>query len=163
RPDGLRAPGGAGTRIGGARRPAGVRQPARPGETRHRARPAAPARGRRGGLPQRGRRGGGGRRPGCRRPKGSVLNMDWAYPAPAWTRRERAASPRHFSAIRHADLSGFVRLTEGEEVATFEHLRAARREVWRPAIDASGGRLVHGNGDSMLIEYGSALAAVLAA
>src|SRR5262245_17099910 len=74
-----------------------------------------------------------------------------------------AASPRHLSAILHADLSGFVRLTEGEEVATFEHLRAARREVWRPAIDASGGRLVHGNGDSMLIEYGSALAAVMAA
>jgi class 3 adenylate cyclase len=74
-----------------------------------------------------------------------------------------AASLRHLSAILHADLSGFVRLTEGEEVATFEHLRAARREVWRPAIDASGGRLVHGNGDSMLIEYGSALAAVMAA
>ena len=74
-----------------------------------------------------------------------------------------ASSPRHLSAILHADLSGFVRLTEGEEVATFEHLRAARREVWRPAIDASGGRLVHGNGDSMLIEYGSALAAVMAA
>jgi len=74
-----------------------------------------------------------------------------------------ATSPRHLSAILHADLTGFVRLTEGEEDATFEHLRAARRDVWRPAIDASGGRLVHGNGDSMLVEYGSALSAVMAA
>lgn len=73
------------------------------------------------------------------------------------------AAPRHLSAILHADLAGFVRLTEGEEDLTFEHLKAARRDVWRPAIEAAAGRLVHGNGDSMLIEFGSALAAVTAA
>lgn len=73
------------------------------------------------------------------------------------------ATPRHLSAILHADLAGFVRLTEGEEDLTFEHLKAARRDVWRPIIDAAGGRLVHGNGDSMLVEFGSALSAVTAA
>src|SRR5215468_7973396 len=73
------------------------------------------------------------------------------------------ANPRHLSAILHADLAGFVRLTEGGEEDTFEHLRSARRDVWRPAIDSAGGRLVHGNGDSMLVEFGSALSAVMAA
>jgi class 3 adenylate cyclase len=70
---------------------------------------------------------------------------------------------RHLSAILHADLAGFVRLTEGEEDLTYQHLKSARSEVWRPAIEGAGGRLVHGNGDSMLIEFGSALAAVAAA
>lgn len=74
-----------------------------------------------------------------------------------------APSPRRLSAILHADLAGFVRLTEGGEDVTFEHLRSARAEVWRPAIDRAGGSLVHSTGDSMLVEFGSALAALGAA
>jgi class 3 adenylate cyclase len=74
-----------------------------------------------------------------------------------------AVPQRRLSAILHADLSGFVRMTEGEEDLTYEHLKAARSEVWRPAIESSGGFLVHGNGDSMLIEFASVLAAVAAA
>lgn len=72
-------------------------------------------------------------------------------------------SRRRLSAILHADLAGFVRMTEGEEELTYSHLRSARSEVWRPAIETAGGRLVHGNGDSMLVEFGSALDAVAAA
>ena len=74
-----------------------------------------------------------------------------------------ATPPRRLSAILHADLSGFVRLTEDAEDLTFEHLNAARSDVWRPAIETGGGWLVHGNGDSMLIEFGSAMAAVATA
>jgi len=74
-----------------------------------------------------------------------------------------ATPRRRLSAILHADLAGFVRLTEGEEDLTFEHLRSARAEIWRPAIESAGGSLIHGTGDSMLVEFGSALAAVAAA
>jgi class 3 adenylate cyclase len=73
------------------------------------------------------------------------------------------ARPRRLSAILHADLSGFVRLTEDAEDLTFEHLNAARSDVWRPAIESGGGWLVHGTGDSLLIEFSSAMAAVTTA
>jgi class 3 adenylate cyclase len=69
-------------------------------------------------------------------------------------------SERRLSAILHADLAGFVRLVETEEDLTFERLRSARSEIWRPAIEAAGGFLVHSTGDSMLVEFGSAAAAV---
>ena len=74
-----------------------------------------------------------------------------------------AAPQRRLSAILHADLAGFVRLTEAEEDLTYEHLKSARSEVWRPAIEAAGGALIHSNGDAMLAEFSSALAAVEAA
>jgi len=74
-----------------------------------------------------------------------------------------ATAQRRLSAILHADLAGFVRLVEDEENATFQRLNSARANVWRPAIDMSGGALVHSAGDSMLVEYKSAQAAVRAA
>jgi adenylate cyclase len=71
-----------------------------------------------------------------------------------------ARTERRLSAILHADLSGFVRLVEDEEDLTFEHLRSARDEIWRPAIEEGGGSLVSSTGDAMLAEFGSAAAAV---
>jgi len=71
-----------------------------------------------------------------------------------------ARSERRLSAILHADLAGFVRLVESEEDLTFEHLRSARDKIWRPAIQAAGGTLIHSTGDSMLAEFGSPAAAV---
>ena len=56
-----------------------------------------------------------------------------------------------------------TRLMEGAETRTFRHLKAAQNEVWRPAIEAGGGRLVGTAGDAMLAEFGSAVAAVNAA
>src|SRR5260370_15317659 len=70
---------------------------------------------------------------------------------------------RHLSAILHADLAGFVRLTEGEEELTFRHLMSVKSDVWRPAVEIAGGSIVHSTGDAMLAEFGSALAAVTAA
>ena len=74
-----------------------------------------------------------------------------------------ATPQRRLSAILHADLAGFVRLVEGEEELTFERLKSARAEVWRPAIECAGGSLVHSTGDPMLVEFGSALVAVTTA
>ena len=70
---------------------------------------------------------------------------------------------RRLSAILHADLAGFVRLTEAEEELTFTNLKSVKSDVWRPAVEIAGGSIVHGTGDAMLAEFGSALAAVTAA
>jgi class 3 adenylate cyclase len=70
---------------------------------------------------------------------------------------------RRLSAILHADLAGSVRMTEGDEDLTFRHLKSVRSEIWRPAIESAGGSLVNSTGDSMLAEFGSAVAAVAAA
>lgn len=74
-----------------------------------------------------------------------------------------AAHQRRLAAIVHADLAGFTRLMEGAETRTFRHLKTAQTKVWRPAIEAGGGRLVGTAGDSMLAEFGSAASAVSAA
>jgi adenylate cyclase len=42
-------------------------------------------------------------------------------------------------------------------------LTSVRSEIWRPAIESAGGSLVNATGDSMLAEFGSAVAAVAAA
>jgi adenylate cyclase len=74
-----------------------------------------------------------------------------------------ATSQRRLSAILHADVTGFVRMMEGDEDLTVRHLKSAQTEVWRPAIEIAGGTLVDNAGDSLLAEFGSALAAVAAA
>ena len=73
------------------------------------------------------------------------------------------SAQRRLSAILYADLAGSVRMTEGDEDLTFMHLTSARSEIWRPAIEAAGGSLVNSTGDSLLAEFGSAVAAVAAA
>ncbi|MCF8533335.1 MAG: adenylate/guanylate cyclase domain-containing protein [Reyranella sp.] len=70
---------------------------------------------------------------------------------------------RRLAAIVHADLAGFTRMMEGAETRTFRHLKSAQIEVWRPAIEASQGRLVGTAGDAMLAEFASAVTAVGAA
>lgn len=70
---------------------------------------------------------------------------------------------RRLAAIIHADLAGFTRMMEGAETRTFRHLKRAQVEVWRPAIQQSGGRLVGTAGDAMLAEFASAVSALGAA
>jgi class 3 adenylate cyclase len=74
-----------------------------------------------------------------------------------------ATTQRRLAAILHADLAGFTRLMESGETRTFRHLKTAQIEVWRPAIDSGGGRLVGTAGDAMLAEFSSAISAVAAA
>ena len=70
---------------------------------------------------------------------------------------------RRLSAILHADLTGFVRLMEGAEDRTVDHLKSVRAEVWQDAVEDAGGRIVNVVADSVLAEFGSAVAAVTAA
>jgi class 3 adenylate cyclase len=70
---------------------------------------------------------------------------------------------RRLAAIVHADLAGFTRMMEGAESRTFRHLKTAQIDIWRPAIETGGGRLVGTAGDAMLAEFKSAVAAVSAA
>jgi class 3 adenylate cyclase len=74
-----------------------------------------------------------------------------------------ATSQRRLSAILHADITGFVRMMEGDEELTVRHLKSAQTEVWRPAVEIAGGTLIDSAGDSLLAEFGSAFAAVAAA
>ena len=75
----------------------------------------------------------------------------------------RTARRRRLSAIVQADLSGYVRLMEGGEDRTVSRLKSVRAEIWLPAVDAAGGRIVNIVGDSVLAEFSSAVAAVAAA
>jgi len=52
---------------------------------------------------------------------------------------------------------------EGEEDQTFQQLKFAQGEIWRPAIETAGGSLVNNAGDSILAEFGSPRAAIAAA
>jgi class 3 adenylate cyclase/peptidoglycan hydrolase-like protein with peptidoglycan-binding domain len=75
----------------------------------------------------------------------------------------RLARRRRLSAILHADLAGYVRLMQGAEDRTVGRLKSVRAEVWRPAVEAAGGRIVNILADSVLAEFSSAVAAVAAA
>lgn len=74
-----------------------------------------------------------------------------------------APTQRRLSAVLHADLTGFVRLMEGDEAGTVDRLKAAQAGAFAPAIEQSGGRLVDSAGDSVLAEFSSAVGAVTAA
>jgi class 3 adenylate cyclase len=79
---------------------------------------------------------------------------------PAWA--AASARRRRLSAILHADLTGYVRLMEGAEDRTVSRLKSVHAEVWRPAVEAAGGRIVNIVADSVLAEFSSAVAAVAA-
>ena len=70
---------------------------------------------------------------------------------------------RRLSVVLHADLAGFVRLMEGAEDRTVDHLRSVQDEIWRPAVKTGGGSVVDLAGDSILAEFESATAAVATA
>lgn len=70
---------------------------------------------------------------------------------------------RRLAAIVVADVVGYSRLMEADEVATVENLRALRSGVIEPAVLSHNGRIFKVVGDGFLIEFGSALDAVKAA
>jgi class 3 adenylate cyclase len=74
---------------------------------------------------------------------------------------DREAAPaRRIAAILAADVSGFSRLVGNDEAGTLARLRALRRGLIDPQIDAHRGRIVKTAGDGMLVEFASALDAV---
>ncbi len=67
---------------------------------------------------------------------------------------------RRLAAILAADVVGYSRLIEADEAGTLTAMKAHRRELWTPKIEEHGGRVVGTAGDSILVEFGSAVGAV---
>ncbi len=67
---------------------------------------------------------------------------------------------RRLAAILAADVAGYSRLMAADEAGTLAHLRRLRAEVIDPGIAAYQGHVVGSAGDSLLIEFASAVNAV---
>ena len=67
---------------------------------------------------------------------------------------------RRLAAILAADVVGYSRLMEQDEVGAFERLRQRRTELVEPAIAHHRGRIFKLMGDGLLAEFGSAVDAV---
>ncbi len=67
---------------------------------------------------------------------------------------------RRLAAILAADVVGYSRLMEADEVGTLAAMKAHRQELWTPKIQEHDGRVAGTAGDSILVEFGSAVAAV---
>lgn len=67
---------------------------------------------------------------------------------------------RRLAAILAADVAGYSRLMAADEVGTLARLNQLRAEVIEPKISQFGGRVVGSAGDSLLIEFTSAVNAV---
>jgi adenylate cyclase len=67
---------------------------------------------------------------------------------------------RRLAAIVSTDIVGYSRLMEADEADTLTRMKAHRAELWTPAIERHGGRVVGTAGDSLLVEYSSAVSAV---
>jgi adenylate cyclase len=67
---------------------------------------------------------------------------------------------RRLSAVLAADVVGYGRLMEEDEAATFERLRAHRKELFEPEIARHHGRIFKLMGDGLLAEFGSVVDAV---
>jgi TolB-like protein len=70
---------------------------------------------------------------------------------------------RRLAAILAADVAGYSRLMAVDEAGTLARLKLMRADHFEPAIRAHGGRLVGEAGDSLLVEFASASAAVTCA
>ena len=67
---------------------------------------------------------------------------------------------RRLAAIVAADVAGYSRLVGADDEATLAALRAHRRELIDGLVDAHGGSIANTAGDSLLLEFPSAVDAV---
>ena len=67
---------------------------------------------------------------------------------------------RRLVAVVAADVVGYSRLMEHDEVGTLDRLRAVRAELIDPTIATHGGRIVKTTGDGLLLEFPSATSAL---
>src|SRR5215471_6785052 len=70
---------------------------------------------------------------------------------------------RRLAAILAADVAGYSRLMNSDEVGTLSALKAHRRELLDPAIANHHGRVVKTTGDGALVEFASVVDAVACA
>jgi len=73
---------------------------------------------------------------------------------------EEQSVERRLAAILAADLVGYSRLMEADEVGTLARLKTIRLELIDPAIAKCKGRLIKTTGDGMLVEFQSVTEAV---
>ena len=64
------------------------------------------------------------------------------------------------AAFLAADVVGYSRLREADKAGTVATIKAHRWELWKPKIQEHGGRVVGTAGDSIRVEFASAVAAV---
>ena len=67
---------------------------------------------------------------------------------------------RRLAAILAADVVGYSRLMEADETGTHARMKVHRETLWRPLVARYGGRVVGTAGDSLLVEFASAVAAL---
>ncbi|MFK3967617.1 adenylate/guanylate cyclase domain-containing protein [Ensifer adhaerens] len=70
---------------------------------------------------------------------------------------------RRLAAIVVADVVGYSRLMEEDEIATLAALKERRTTILQPIVGAHGGRIVKLMGDGVLIEFPSAVNALAGA
>jgi class 3 adenylate cyclase len=70
---------------------------------------------------------------------------------------------RKLAAILAADVVGYSRLMEADEVGTLRALKTVRKELVDPSIAAFGGRIVKTTGDGLLVDFASVVDAVACA
>ena len=68
---------------------------------------------------------------------------------------------RRLAAILAADMVGYSRLMEADEEGTIARQKGHRKELIDPRIAEYGGRLVKSTGDGVLVEFASAVDAVI--
>jgi len=79
------------------------------------------------------------------------------------TAGEQNSVTRRLAAILAADVAGYSRLMEGDQVTTLRTLKAHRRELIDPTIAGHHGRIVKTTGDGLLVEFHSIVDAVACA
>lgn len=67
---------------------------------------------------------------------------------------------RRLAAIMVADVVGYSRMMEQDEVGTLAILQRRRKDILEPVVKAHGGRIVKVMGDGVLVEFASAVKAV---
>ncbi len=72
-------------------------------------------------------------------------------------------STRRLAAVLIADVAGYSRLMEHDEAGTHARLLEIRARVTDPAVRRHGGRIVRTVGDGLLVEFPSAMSALVAA
>src|SRR5262245_32493485 len=70
---------------------------------------------------------------------------------------------RRLAAILSADVVGYSQLMSADEAGTLARRKARRRLVLSPLLERYGGRAVKWMGDGVLVEFASAVNAVLCA
>jgi len=73
---------------------------------------------------------------------------------------QEKAMERHLAAILAADVAGYSRLMAADEAGTLAQLQRLRAEVIEPKLSQFHGRIVGSAGDSLLVEFTSAVNAV---